>query len=456
MMLPHVFPELLRSTEVLVIPPTLPSLHPQGLSDDARKRLKKFGAIIDLYRRPQTTGDPVNPGLQPESLLEKLWADVSASSPIASVLPQPAAVRTAIGDCCFLRPCTYTFLGATRPLIKALRYFINEARYPSLDDSSRLKWPTDVTKSQKQQFWIWLNSQWATAVEKDVHWKLIFRATPTCVLQHRHGHAASDGCPQCGERDTFMHFYFECDHSRDFQPGEVDSSQIMLGLPRVRGGTRDSRTYIVVRHKDQIPLPTPYFLTREVRSHLKFQLRCLPDGELLDQMMVVGAHMIGITLLVVSRVWGLHGSTVRSHTRGLTGGTRNARSLSDLHCVVDGSLPASAAVFTTCRDRCVPHSQDYLPADEVADREFHLAGRSQLLAARYETLDVTRLDCSRLTSRNLGRKAPNCHPAHHPCICLTTPTPMLSFVLLQLEPLFRYDLREWSGESKSRFPPGAS
>ncbi|SGY38400.1 BQ5605_C003g02021 [Microbotryum silenes-dioicae] len=26
---------------------------------------------------------------------------------------------------------------------------------------------------------------------------------------------------------------------------------------------------------------------------------------------------------------------------------------------------------------------------------------------------------------------------------------MLSFVLLQLEPLFRYDSREWSGESKA-------
>ncbi|SGY38850.1 BQ5605_C003g02087 [Microbotryum silenes-dioicae] len=76
----------------------------------------------------------------------------------------------------------------------------------------------------------------------------------------------------------------------------------------------------------------------------------------------------------------------------LTGGTRNARSLSGLHCVVDVSLPASMAAFTTCRDRCVPHSQDYLPVDEVADREFHLAGRSQLLAARYETLDVARLE----------------------------------------------------------------
>ncbi|SGY70051.1 BQ5605_C004g03096 [Microbotryum silenes-dioicae] len=68
-----------------------------------------------------------------------------------------------------------------------------------------------------------------------------------------------------------------------------------------------------------------------------------------------------------------------SHTRGLTGGTRNARSFSGLHCVVDVSLPASAAAFTACRDRCVPHSQDYLPADEVADE---VADRASRLAGR--------------------------------------------------------------------------
>ncbi|SCV68488.1 BQ2448_609 [Microbotryum intermedium] len=88
----------------------------------------------------------------------------------------------------------------------------------------------------------------------------------------------------------------------EFQSGTVDSPQIMLGLPRVRGGNRNSRTYIVVRvvlaiafnklylarwhrHKDQIPLPTPYLLAREVYSHLKFRLRRLPDGELLEQLM---------------------------------------------------------------------------------------------------------------------------------------------------------------------------
>ncbi|SCV68065.1 BQ2448_186 [Microbotryum intermedium] len=87
----------------------------------------------------------------------------------------------------------------------------------------------------------------------------------------------------------------------DFQPGKVDSSQIMLGLPWVRGGDRNSGTYIVIRvvlaiafiklylarwhrHKDQTPLPAPYLLAREVRSHLNFRLRRLPDGELLEQL----------------------------------------------------------------------------------------------------------------------------------------------------------------------------
>ncbi|SCV73782.1 BQ2448_6212 [Microbotryum intermedium] len=238
--LPHVFPELLQSNEVMVIPPTLPSLHPHGL--------------------PKTTGEPVHPRPQPDTPLGRLWAAVSARSPIAPLLPQPGPVRTIIVDSQFPRPCTYSFLGTTRPYtIKALRRSINENRYPSMDDVD----------------------------EKDVHWKLIFGATPTCVLQWHHGHATSDGCPHCGKRDTFMHFFFECDHSHEFQPVEVDSSQIILGLPRVRGGDRNFRTYIVIRvvlaiafnklylarwhrHKDQIPLPTPYLLAREVHSHLKF------------------------------------------------------------------------------------------------------------------------------------------------------------------------------------------
>ncbi|SCV67591.1 BQ2448_5202 [Microbotryum intermedium] len=211
--LPHVFPELLQPNEVMVIPPTLPSLHPHGLSDEVRKQLKKHGAIIDLYRRPPTTGEPSTP------------------------------VRTIIADSQFPRSCTYSFLETTRPYtIKALRRSINENRYPSMDDGTRHKWPTDLTKAQKHQFWLWLNSQWAT---KDVHWKLIFGATPTCVLQWHHGHATSDGCPHCGQRNTYMHFYLECDHSREywglilqllrvtlgqadeFQPGKVDTSQIL-------------------------------------------------------------------------------------------------------------------------------------------------------------------------------------------------------------------------------------
>ncbi|SCV74517.1 BQ2448_7546 [Microbotryum intermedium] len=294
--LPHVFPELLQSNKVMVIPPTLPSLHPHGLSDEVRKRLKKCGAIIDLYRRPPTTGEPVHPRPQPDTPLGKLWAAVSARSPIAPLLPQPAPVRTIIVDSQFPRPCTYSFLGTPRPYtIKALRRFINENRYPSIDDGTQLRWPTGLTKAHKRQFWLWLNSQWATADEKDVHWKLILGATATCVLQWHHGHATSDGCPHCGQRDPYIVTLGQAD---EFQSGKVDSSQIMLGLPRVRGGDRNSRTYIVIRvvfaiafnklylarwhrHKDPTPLPALYLLAREVRSHLKFRLRRLRDGELL-------------------------------------------------------------------------------------------------------------------------------------------------------------------------------
>ncbi|SGZ22940.1 BQ5605_C022g09563 [Microbotryum silenes-dioicae] len=51
--------------------------------------------------------------------------------------------------------------------------------------------------------------------------------------------------------------------------------------------------------------------------------------------------------------------------------------LSGLHCVVDVSLPASAAAFTTCRDRCVPHSQDYLPADDRDPAHSYLFSTSE-------------------------------------------------------------------------------
>ncbi|SCZ90820.1 BZ3500_MvSof-1268-A1-R1_Chr1-3g02283 [Microbotryum saponariae] len=162
------------------------------------------------------------------------------------------------------------------------------------------------------------------------------------------------------------------------------------------------------------PPPTPYFLTREVRSHLKFRLRRLPNGELLDQMIgrVVGAHMIGIILLVVSGV-----------------------------------------------DRCVPHSQDYLPADEVADREFHLAGRSQLLAAHYETLDVARLEPFAVLCTNRAptvfiqclafvAKLPIVIPPTIPVYHQEVRTLFRLDQSLALEPLFRYESREWSGESK--------
>ncbi|SCV71138.1 BQ2448_2726 [Microbotryum intermedium] len=58
-------------------------------------------------------------------------------------------------------------------------------------------------------------------------------------------------------------------------------------LPSLAPPIAFNKLYLVRwhRHKDQIPLPTPYLLAREVYSHLKFRLRRLPDGELLEQLM---------------------------------------------------------------------------------------------------------------------------------------------------------------------------
>ncbi|SCV73031.1 BQ2448_6956 [Microbotryum intermedium] len=199
---PHVFPELLQSNEVIVIPPTLPSLHPHGF----------------------------------------------ACSPIARLLPQLTPVRTIIADSQFPRPCTYSFLGTTRSYtIKALQRCINEKRYPSMDDGTRLKWPTDLMKAQKHQFLLWLNN----------------------------------GCPHCGQRDSYIHFYFQCDHSREYwglilQLLRVRTSQ--LSELHCRSGCfaiAFNKLYLARwhLHKDQTPLPTLYLLVREVRSHLKFRLR---------------------------------------------------------------------------------------------------------------------------------------------------------------------------------------
>ncbi|SCZ90349.1 BZ3500_MvSof-1268-A1-R1_Chr1-3g01933 [Microbotryum saponariae] len=179
-----------------------------SLSDEVRKRLGKFGAIIDSAEAPPT-GRPVHQGLQPDTLWESF------------------------------EQIPYT--------IKTLRRFINGIRYPC----------------------------WTKA--------------DTNMRSSHHGHTASDGCPHCGERDTFMHFYSIWDHSHDVQPGEVESPHIMLGDSRTPSSfesflqslSTSSTLLDGIGTKSQIQLPTPYLLAREVSSHFKCRLRGLPDGELL-------------------------------------------------------------------------------------------------------------------------------------------------------------------------------
>ncbi|SGY80958.1 BQ5605_C009g05428 [Microbotryum silenes-dioicae] len=139
-----------------------------------------------------------------------------------------------------------------------------------------------------------------------------------------------------------------------------------------------------------------------------------------------------------------------------------------------------------CLPQASPPLQDYrVPADEVADRAAFMSCWTLSTAASSSgpfassraicadpsfysdlscrkgmlsrSMDFSTVGFSRLSSRSFGRKAPNCEPTHRPyspgscfvfVFLFVLYTPMLSFVLLQLEPLFRYNSREWSGESK--------
>lgn len=329
LILPNVFPNRLTSSSILLIPPALPSLHQPRLTIDEHDQLSKVAVIADLYRQPGSTTF-LHPRSVPNSLyfdpnvnyrrkVERTWATVSVRNlTLARLLPQPTTELTPIPTFTLPPPRAFKFLDAARPYtIKRLRRLINEYRYPSLDKEDRLKWPIPLSKKEKQDFWMWLNSRWASAVEKDVHWRLIFGATPTRVLQHHQHRADNDRCLHCpDERDTFTHFYFECSYSTefwvrilrllksalglvaDFRPADVTSDQIMLGLPRLRGRSSSYRYKVLRlllgiafhhlylakwhRHSDEVPLPSTLALARGVAAHFKLRLRRLPDGELLD------------------------------------------------------------------------------------------------------------------------------------------------------------------------------
>ncbi|SGY70056.1 BQ5605_C004g03097 [Microbotryum silenes-dioicae] len=88
------------------------------------------------------------------------------------------------------------------------------------------------------------------------------------------------------------------------------------------------------------------------------------------------------------------------------------------------------------------HSRTFASSRAICADPSDLTCRKGMLS---RLIDFYIISCSRLTFRSFGRKAPNF--AFIVVLAEFLDTPMLSFVLLQLEPLFRYDSREWSGES---------
>ncbi|SCV72874.1 BQ2448_35 [Microbotryum intermedium] len=132
---PCVSQELLQSNEVMVIPPTLPSLHPHGLSDEGARAAQKYGAIIDLYRRPKNDwGTCASSTTTRHAVGEVVGSCERSLSHSASPAISPPPVRTIIVDSQFRSTShTYSFLGTTRPYIDQSPFDASSTRtrYPS-------------------------------------------------------------------------------------------------------------------------------------------------------------------------------------------------------------------------------------------------------------------------------------------------------------------------------------
>ncbi|SGY57165.1 BQ5605_C006g04231 [Microbotryum silenes-dioicae] len=129
-----------------------------------------------------------------------------------------------------------------------------------------------TSQSDRKRFWRWLHDRFASAVEQDTHWRLMYDVTPTRKRQHTQGHASSPTCLFCGNDaaviETVSHYFFECAYSTSFWGGvlrilfdklgiedtDVDPStftpeQLTMGLPLLRGRGRMTSRCVATRTK---------------------------------------------------------------------------------------------------------------------------------------------------------------------------------------------------------------
>ncbi|SGY56521.1 BQ5605_C006g04142 [Microbotryum silenes-dioicae] len=191
------------------------------------------------------------------------------------------------------RPRCFNFFGLTRPFtIHKLRRLVNVVRFPGREDRVK-RFRDGTSQSDRKRFWRWLHDRFASAVEQDTHWRLMYDVTPTRKRQHTQGHASSPTCLFCGNDaaviETVSHYFFECAYSTSFWGGvlrilfdklgindtDVDPStftpeQLTMGLPLLRGRGRTTSKWMWVRLACAIGFQRLHLL--RWRVHQRFEL----------------------------------------------------------------------------------------------------------------------------------------------------------------------------------------
>ncbi|SGZ27212.1 BQ5605_C025g10082 [Microbotryum silenes-dioicae] len=132
------------------------------------------------------------------------------------------------------RPRCFNFFGLTRPFtIRKLRRLVNVVRFPGREDRVK-RFRDGTSQSDRKRFWRWLHDRFASAVEQDTHWRLMYDVTPTRKRQHTQGHASSPTCLFCGNDaaaiETVSHYFFECAYSTSFWGGVLRILFDKLGI----------------------------------------------------------------------------------------------------------------------------------------------------------------------------------------------------------------------------------
>ncbi|SGY82773.1 BQ5605_C009g05593 [Microbotryum silenes-dioicae] len=300
---PTIKSELLTLPELLSLPPRLPSLYAEGAKhayDDA-DAVAKFAQIADLYWRDEGKGWALvghrrgfwQHSKEPALQHEHVWSRVGQLLKAKALLPKTALRPARIPLKEAPRPRCFNFFGLTRPFtIRKLRRLVNVVRFPGREDRVK-RFRDGTSQSDRKRFWRWLHDRFASAVEQDTHWRLMYDVTPTRKRQHTQGHASSPTCLFCGNDaaviETVSHYFFECAYSTSFwgevlrilfdklgiEDTDVDPStftpeQLTMGLPLLRGRGRTTSRWMWVRLACAIGFQRLHLL--RWRVHQRFEL----------------------------------------------------------------------------------------------------------------------------------------------------------------------------------------